>query len=322
MARLLITGASGLLGFNLVLASRTEHEVVAVYNQFRIDIPGIHAVQKDLTHELNIVEVIGQFSPDCVINCAAATNVDECEKTPELAMELNFELPRNLARVAASRDLPLIHTSTDAVFNGEHGHYQENDEVDPINHYARSKALGESAVLQEHGNAAVIRTNIFGWNIQPKQSLSEWFLSKLESGIQCPGFTDVLFSPILVNDLALILLRFAQSKRRGIYHVGGSTCLSKYAFGKGIAQMAGLNEKLILPAEVESVELLAKRPKSLCLEGSKIERELGFKLPSVEAGLKRFISMRESWANRQWDVVSERANNANPLADLGNEPRD
>ena len=307
MARLLITGASGLLGFNLVLAARRGNQVIGVSNRYQIDLPGIETYQADLTDTDTLIKVIEMSDPEYVINCAAAANVDECERKPGLAEQLNVELPSILAVATARKSIPLIHISTDAVCNGERGNYTEEDEIDPINQYARSKALGEAEVLEKNANAAVVRTNIFGWNIQTKQSLAEWFLKQLEAGSTCPGFRDVQFSPILVNDLGTILLQMVQAGCRGVHHVGGSTCLSKYDFGKTLAQIAGLNGALIFPTDVEMLGLQAKRPKLLCLDSGKIERELGIKLPSVKAGLERFVSLREKWLARDWDAVSELA---------------
>jgi dTDP-4-dehydrorhamnose reductase len=137
--------------------------------------------------------------PAWIVHCAAATNVDWCESHPVECMRVNAEAAGALARAARSIGARLVYISTDSVFDGVSGGYRETDPVSPVNHYARSKASGESAVLDEIPDALVLRTNIYGWNLQSKHSLAEWALARLEGGEVVPGFRDVSFSPLLVN---------------------------------------------------------------------------------------------------------------------------
>lgn len=269
MSRLLVTGASGLLGANLVLTAAGRHDIVAVCHQHPIRLDGVKTVSADLTQPGVVRGVLREQMPEWVVHCAAATDVDACEEDPEWADRLNRFMAEQVAVAARETGAKLIHISTDAVFDGETGNYTEEDVPRPINVYGRTKLAGERAVQDAYPEAMVIRTNIFGWNVQPKQSLAEWFLAHLEAGQECNGYRDVWVTPILVNDLAEILLEMLASGAQGLYHVAGADCVSKYEFGLRLAEVFGLDRTLIRPISVDEAGLKARRPKRLCLASGK-----------------------------------------------------
>ncbi|MEW6566782.1 MAG: SDR family oxidoreductase [Chloroflexota bacterium] len=293
MARILVTGASGLLGANFVLTATEEHEVVAVCHRERIERPDLDVIQADLSHPGVAREVVASRRVQWVIHCAAATDVDACELDPAGAFRLNRDMARQVAEAARAEGAGLVHISTDAVFDGEAGPYREEDEARPVNVYGRSKLEGERAVLAAHPEALVVRTNIYGWNALPKRSLAEWFLERLEQGQRTPGFTDVWVTPILVSDLARLILSMIVGGLRGLYHVAGAECVSKYDFGRAVAQVFGLEPGLIYPARVGEAGLRAPRALRLCLNGSKVERDLDVRLPGVVQGLKLMRGERD-----------------------------
>jgi dTDP-4-dehydrorhamnose reductase len=294
MRRILITGASGLLGANLVLDAAGQMDTAAVAHAHRVELPGVQAFQADLAEPGAAKEILRRLRPDWVVHCAAATDVDACEDDPATAFRLNREMAGLVAEAAAQVDARLAHISTDAVFDGASGGYGEDDPANPINVYGRSKLEGEAAAKAACPEALIVRTNIFGWNALEKKSLAEWFLGHLDAPRRCPGFIDVSVTPILVSDLGRILFRMLEVGLRGIYHVAGRDCVSKYELGTRIAQTFGLDAGMIVPVEVESVRLRAPRARRLCLRGAKIERDLAIRLPSLGEGLGRFKAEREA----------------------------
>jgi len=189
------------------------------------------------------------------------------------------------ARAAGSR---LVHISTDGVFDGERGGYREEDVPSPINVYGQSKLEGEQVVAAADPQALIVRTNIYGWNAQPKSSLAEWFLAELQAGRPCPGFTDAWFSPILVNDLGGCLFRLLASGQTGPWHVGGGECLTKHAFGVLIARVFGFDPQLIRPAATPDGPPRARRGRQLCLRSLRIDGLAGLRLPAAAEGLTRW----------------------------------
>lgn len=295
MTRLLITGAGGLLGANLILeALAAGHEVVGVDLDHPVRHRAVTGVQADLSLPGKAMEIFQARRPKWVIHCAAATDVDGCESHPDMAFRLNRDMAGQVAEAAQAVGARLAHISTDAVFQGESGGYREEDRPSPVNVYGQSKLAGELAVAKAHAEGLIVRTNLYGWNAQPKSSLAEWFLMNLEAGKPCPGFTDAWFSPILVNDLGKLLFAMLEAKMAGVYHVAGGECVSKYDFGVRLARVFSLDDHLLEPARLADGPLRARRGRQLCLNVDRAERALGAPLPSVEEGLTRFRDLREA----------------------------
>lgn len=293
MKRVLITGASGLLGSNLARDWAGAFDVTGVTHQHPADLPGVRMMSADLTQPGTAARLVNQVRPELVVNCAAATSIDDCERDPELAQLLNCDLAELVAAAAADAGSRLIHISTDAVFDGAQGRYREEDPPSPINAYGTSKLAGEAAVARAHPGALIVRTNLFGWNLPHKRNLAEWFLGRMADGRQCPGFSDVWFSPVLVNQLGEVLLELAETDAAGVIHAGGGTCLSKYEFGRKLAEAFGFDPELVRPNGLAAVELGAQRGQQLCLDSGRAEQLLGRAMPAVDGGMRRLRELRD-----------------------------
>ena len=288
MKRIMVTGASGLLGINLALrASENDHVVGVTYSQSLQGVP-FEVVMADLTDELEIDKTIEQANPDLIINCAAMANLDACEKSPLAAQRLNSALPARLAEWSHKEKIPFVHISTDAIFDGVKGNYREDDNPNPLSVYAHMKLDAEHAVLEQCSEALIVRVNFYGFSVSGTRSLAEFFLYNLAAGLSMNGFTDVLFCPLLVQDLVEILLKMIQKNLTGIYHVVSPQRLTKYEFGVAIARIFDLNESLIIPTGVEQGGLQAKRSQNLTLCIDKLIQDLGETPPDLQAGLNKF----------------------------------
>ena len=293
--RILITGASGLLGANLALeALDAGHDVVAVWNQHPLKLSGVDSCGVDLAQPGEAEALLQEKKPDVVIHCAAATNVDACEREPEMARRLNADMTRDVARASRAAGSYMIHVSTDAVFDGVKGNYAEDDAPNPINVYAASKLAAEVAVEAEDPSAAIVRTNLFGWNAQAKFSLAEWFLDRFGKGEPFNGFDDVWFSPILVNDLARILFAVSERRLAGIFHIAGRDCMTKYEFGCQIAHIFDQDAGILTAVSVDDVSLTAPRSKKLCLRIERIQAAISAQMPSIRSGLERMYALEEN----------------------------
>jgi len=304
MEKLLITGASGLLGANAVLAAIGDFHVTAVYHRQQLTHPQIITVLADLTVVEQVERVIRDCHPDVILHAAALTDIDRCELDPKAAFQHNRDMPQAIARCAHEIGAYLIHISTDAIFDGVNGGYSESDSPRPINIYGESKVAGENAVLTHCSHSIVVRTNFFGWNAQDKQSLAEWFLSRLNAGEMTPGFDDVWFSPILVNQLIEIIFLITRLRLEGVYHVAGSDCLSKFDFAKQLAIVFDLDQRNVKPVSVESAGLKAPRTKKLCLDTRRIREGLGIEMPRIESGLLTFKALYDQgYAHRLKSII-------------------
>jgi len=294
MPRLLITGASGLLGANLVLAAHEDHEVIAVYHRHAIELEGVQSVSADLCQPGIAKELFERFQPDWIVHCAADTSIDELEGDPERAFRVNRDMAANVAEAAHEIGAKMVHISTDAVFDGREGPYREGDPTEPVNVYGKSKLAGEQTVRALCPEALIIRTNTFGWNAQPKTSLAEWFINNLLQGIPCKGFVDVYFNPLLVNHLWVIIKSLLKSNLWDVFHVGSDQCISKFEFGVRLAESFDLNKELISAVEIETGSLRAPRPKNTCLDCSKIRKVVNVELLDIESNISFFHELEQS----------------------------
>ena len=288
--KLLITGASGLLGINLAMEAMGEHEVVGV-DRGKLQSAPFPVIKTNFYNNRAFEPALDSTKPDWVINCAALANLEECEKHPDQAKILNVNLPRELADACAKRNIPFVHLSTDAVFDGtKDGAYTEEDEPNPLGMYSQTKLEGERAVQEVNPQAIVARVNFFGWSLTNRRSLGEFFVNNLSEGKNVNGFTDVIFCPMWVNHLSRTLLEMFEKDLHGLYHVVGAQAMNKYQFGVEIARRFGLNESIISPQSVESSSLTAKRSHNLWLAVHKLSTDLGHELPEFSTGLDGFYT--------------------------------
>lgn len=289
--RILITGASGLLGLNTALEIAAEYAVIGQVNRNVLHTEEFTVVQTDLLAPGAVQRLLDETQPDWVIHCAAQANVDACEANPAQAQQLNSEIPRLLAEHVARGGARLIHVSTDAVFDGQRGNYTEDDLPNPLSVYARTKLDGERLVLAANPNAIVARVNLFGWSLSGKRSLAEFFFNKLNAGEPAMGFTDVYFCPLLANDLGRLLVKMLAAGLSGLYHAVGSECISKYEFGLRVARAFGFDENLVIPTSVQDGGLKAARSPNLTLRADKLIHALGEPIPNLSTGLERFYTL-------------------------------
>lgn len=292
---ILVTGASGLLGATLVsLAQEQGREVVGLYYRHPVHIAGVKLLPADLADQAETFRIFRDLKPSSVVHCAAATDVDWCEEHPDEAHRVNVTVPAAIARISSRTGVRLLYISTDSVFDGERGNYDEADTPAPVNEYAKTKLQGEREVLRQHPTASIARVNLYGWNAQKKNSLAEWVLRQLTLGKVVPGFSDVFFCPLLANDLADVMLALLDQDLGGLYHVVGSEAVSKYEFARRVASTFGFDPGQVMPARTADARLKARRPRDTSLNTKKISAVLGRPMPDIEAGLRNFARLRES----------------------------
>ncbi|HDH00202.1 MAG TPA: UDP-4-amino-4,6-dideoxy-N-acetyl-beta-L-altrosamine transaminase [Nitrospirae bacterium] len=285
--KLLITGISGLLGNNLACYFKDKYEVFGLYNSHPVTIKGIRTGSCNMLHKDAVEQSISEFDPSVIIHCASLTNVDTCETDKELADSLNVRATRYLTECAVGRDIKLIYISTDSVYDGTDGNFSEDAPTNPLNYYGLSKLEGEREI-KKNKNSLILRTNIFGWNIQEKNSLGEWILSELQAGREIKCFKDVFFSSIYTLELARIIDIAIRKDLTGTYNCGASDSCSKYEFAQKIADRFNLDRTLINPISIDNFKFTANRGKQLSLDVNKLENTLDYKLPSIDQSIDAF----------------------------------
>ena len=290
MKRILVTGASGLLGLNFCYFLHRKYQVIGIANHTQLFGVPFDLIARDLLAE-DPGNLLDDIQPDVVLHCAAMANIDQCERFPVEAEALNSIYPGKLSGAAAKRKIKFVHISTDAVFDGEDcglSGYREDDKPNPISRYAETKLHGEENVLAENPDALVARVNFYGWSTSGSRSLVEFFYNNLSAGRAVNGFRDVYFSTLYVHQLVDVLDEMIQADAAGVYHVFSADYQSKYDFGVSVANKFGFDPNLVQPISWKDGGLRAKRSPNLIMNTDKLHQLLGHDLPKQRESMDLF----------------------------------
>jgi len=286
--KILVTGASGLLGSKVVQELQLEgHQVIPTSHSKSLYPTSIIL---DITQNKDVYELITKTKPNIIVHAAAETKVDLCEKQPEYAHKVNVQGTRNIAKACQKAETKLIYISTDYVFNGETGNYIEEDKTNPINTYGLTKLQGERETKNNCKNYLILRTSVnFGWH-QHKSNFATWIIASLRQGKTINVVTDHYNTPTLTDNLAQVIVETIEKDVTGVYHTSGSERISRYNFARKIAEIFNLNPKLIKLIKMKDLETsgiwLAKRPADSSLSIFKIQNVISTKILNVEEALK------------------------------------
>ncbi len=286
--RILITGGSGLLGSNIARAAAGSFEVYATYHTHVSQIPGCHFMQMNITDKPQVLSVFDRVKPHLVIHTAGLVNVDYCEEHEDEAWVQNVEGTETVTLAAKEAGAKLFYISTDSVFDGKKGMYTEEDIPHPQTVYAKTKLAGEEKVRHFLSDSTIVRTAFYGWSLHGKRSLAEWVVAGLREGKKLRMWTDAFFTPILVNNLAKVLLEMHRKGFSGLYHVGGTERCSKYTFGLELARTFGLDGNLIEPSSLAEAGLRAPRPRDPSLDSTRVACAIDTRLLDVREGIALF----------------------------------
>jgi len=293
-AKVFITGGSGLLALNWALAIRESHAVTLCLHERMISLAGVQTQKMELEPVEDLVRTFDDARISMVVHAAGFTNVEKCEAKPDLARHINVDFAGNVAKACAKLGLPLIHISTDHLFSGEMPMLAESSPVTPVNVYGKTKAEAELHVLEAHPLALLIRTNFYGWGTSYRCSFSDVIIEALRSGKDLNLFTDVFYTPILVNTVAIAAHDLIDTKVTGIVNIVGDERISKYEFGLRIAEEFGLDAGLIKPGLLADQVALVQRPYDMSLSNQKVSKLLGRKLGGVSEHLSELHKQEQN----------------------------
>jgi len=267
--RLLVTGASGLLGHKIVqLAIERGHEVHSTYREHPIKLG--NPVKLDLTDQNQVSEAIVALQPQAIIHTAAYTDVDGCETNQDIAWKVNAEATKYLAIASSNADSHLTYVSTDYVFDGGKGLYSEEDQPNPLSYYGYTKLKGEEFAKKHANSLCIARTSvIYGWGQTQKPNFATWIINNVNQGKEVKVLTDQHVSPTLNTNLANMLLEITEKGIIGTVHTAGASRVSRYEFALKLAEVFNLNKHAIKPAKTDDMQWKAKRPKDSSLNVSK-----------------------------------------------------
>ena len=242
MKKLLITGASGFLGWYLCQLANKEWDVYGSYFSHSLEIPGIKLLKLDLTDFAEVKRVFREIQPAAVIHTAAQSQPNYCQTHVQESLLINVTASLSLAELCADNSIPYVFTSTDLVFDGLKGNYQETDSVNPVNIYGEHKAMAEVEILKRYPQAAICRMPLMFGNATPTAtSFLQSFIKTLREGQELKLFTDEFRTPVNGKTAAEGLL-LALNKVQGIVHLGGKERISRYDFGRLLVEIFKIND--------------------------------------------------------------------------------
>ncbi len=298
MKKILVTGSNGLLGQKLVyrLKDRKDVQLIATSKgENRIINTNAYIYQPlDITNKKEVEEVISKYLPDVIINTAAMTNVDACETQQELCRKLNVDAVSYLLEAIKNQELNnpnykchFIHLSTDFIFDGENGPYDENAKPAPLSFYGQSKLEADTLVINSGIKYAIART-IIVYGIVDGMSRSNvvlWAREALQKGQKINVVNDQFRTPTLAEDLADGCILIADKGATGIYNISGKDFMSVLQLVERVADFFKLDKTLINPISSSSLNQPAMRPPKTGFKLDKAMNDLGYNPHSFEEGL-------------------------------------
>ena len=278
--KILITGGKGQLGSDCTRIFQKDHEVIS----WDID-------EIDITVYPDVEKMVGNLLPDIIVNCAAYTQVDNCETERDLAWNVNVKGPENLARSAKEYGRPLIHISTDYVFDGMKEPpepYAEDDPPNPLSFYGITKLEGEKAIRRTIDRHIIVRTAwLYG------ASGHNFLKTMLKLALKNPDaevkvVDDQYGSPTWSYRLALQLAELAGKRAWGTYHATAEGYCSWYELAGRFLEYMGVPHKLI-GCTSEEYPLPAKRPQNSILENRQLKQKHMNMMVAWQEDLKQFV---------------------------------
>lgn len=288
MKKIFFTGGSGLLALNWAAYCHGKFNAILGTNKRLINPDFASTISiSGIQSSSSLQSIIGKIEPDIVINTAAITNIEYCEKNPEVAYESNVTLASHVAIACNMLDIPLVHISTDHLFSGLGAYSAENKPTSPINVYSKTKAIAEEKVGSECSNSIIVRTNFFGIGTSYRSSFTDQIISDLAKNNSFSGFDNVFFTPVLASDLAECVHQLIDNKHYGVYNVSSNERISKFEFSLLVARLFGFSESLVKPCKIEERSNLVNRPRDMSLSNHKVSATLKRDLGTAEDGLRR-----------------------------------
>ena len=285
---MLITGSNGLLGRSLrrYLLQYKFFVIATALGADRFDELGGIYEEMDITSFHSCKSILDKYKPDIIVNTAALTNVDDCEKNKKTCLNINATSILSFIPFLLKYNIHFIQLSTDFVFSGIKGGYLETDICEPVNYYGFSKLQSEKIILNKLKNVTIVRTSLVYSNDNLNNNFLNWVKSSLSKKIKLNIVDDQYRTPTFLTDLVQAIFKIIDMKKYGIYHISSGERLSIYKIVCNIAKYYGYNMTLINKTNSKALNQVAQRPRDSSLLINKAINELNFKPTSLLNSLK------------------------------------
>ena len=293
--KILIFGASGVLGSNLSFFLKKDFEIFFNYNKQKLFCSNVKYVnianaQKINSKKISSFLILNKI--DFVINCVANTNIDYCEKFPNKTKQINQIFPSVIAKICKETKVRFIHISTDHLYsNNQKIIKNEIFKKNPLNQYGKQKSNAESLVQINNSNSLILRTNFFGYSNKKKQFI-DLVLNNIENNTEINAFDDYFFTTISTEEFSKIIKKFLKNQYKGIFNIVSNEVISKYEFVQKICKILNIKNDLVKNMTIKNNRTIKKRCHYLCLSNEKLIKKLGVRLPNIETQLKNYFNKK------------------------------
>ena len=293
--RIFVTGASGFVGGSVLASAPEDWEIHACSRTAPGQLaPAITHHPVDLCDVDATAALVSEVEPNAIIHIAAIADIDYSEQHTEEAVVINTEVTGRLAALAGQQGARFVFCSTDNVFDGEEGYYDEIYPVSPINFYGRTKVAAEVLIHERLRDAAIARVAlVIGL---PVLGAGNSFLAKMEASLRNGEEIRIpeneTRSPIDVVTLGKALLELAGNHYRGVLNLAGSTCLNRYDMACLIARKLGYSTDLVVPVNSNSIPGRARRPNDVSLNNSLAREVLKAPMRELDEALDEILGDR------------------------------
>jgi dTDP-4-dehydrorhamnose reductase len=294
MKRILVTGVSGFLGRYTALSLKARFEVLGTYHRHTTDLDGCEVTHLDVGDAEGVRSTFEGFRPDVVVHTAAMGDVDACERHPEEAYRVNVQGTACIAQGAMAVGARLIHISTDQVYDGVQGNYDDEAAAHPLMVYGYTKLEGERRAASICRDGVILRLALmYGWGTPTRLNFVDWLAERLRAGQEVPLFVDQYRTPLYVAQAADVIGRLIDaSEVQGLFNLGGGERITRYAFGLKFCEVFDFPKASLKPIEMQSVGGLAARPRDCSMNSAKLSALLHIRPLTVEEGLRTMKRQR------------------------------
>jgi dTDP-4-dehydrorhamnose reductase len=293
--KLLITGASGFLGYHLLRTAAKEWEVHGLVHSGSFNYENAVAVKCDIADYISIGNIFDDIEPDAVIHAAALADANFCQNNQELAYSVNVEASKNLAGICSDFQIPFVFTSTDLVFDGKKGMYKEGDGKNPLSIYAEHKAKAEDEIMDIYPESVIFRLSLmFGYAAAGTHNFTQKVIDQIKRGEVVHLFNDEFRSVCGAASISKGILELMRNES-GIIHLAGKERLSRFEFGLKVLRAYGLSDECVKECSQKEMVMSAPRPADVSLNISKAQA-LGFS-PLLADEELRMISTQHNLLN-------------------------
>lgn len=277
--KILIIGASGLLGSKIYEKFLENYKTIGTYSKNKEkNLYFYDMMQKDLT-------IFKEIKPNIVIHTAGLTKLDPCETNKEETYKINVAGTENIIKGCKLNNSKIVYISTDFVFDGKKGNYNEEDITNPLSYYAKTKLKSEEIVKNSGLDYIIARVAVL-YGAKQNNKLVSWCVDNLKNQEYVTLIADHIRTPTLVDDIAKALNVLIQKNRTGTYHIAGSEKLSAFSMGVRIAEVFNFDKKYLKPITANRFKQIAPRPKDSSLNIKKLQAE-GIRMSSFTEGLNK-----------------------------------